>query len=78
MFGTDGHITWTEPQLFDMVEKLADVVSLPRLPASDVQGVRTDTRCGPKCWNAKGPDCQCECAGENHRSGHPWNEQSMF
>ncbi len=27
--------------------------------------------CGPKCYNAQGPSCDCSCAGANHGSGHP-------
>lgn len=23
-------------------------------------------RCGPKCREAKGPECKCSCGGENH------------
>lgn len=26
--------------------------------------------CGGKCRNAKGPNCDCSCGGENHGRGH--------
>lgn len=26
-------------------------------------------KCGPKCYNATGPSCSCECGGKNH-GGH--------
>lgn len=29
MFGTDGHITWTEPELFSMVESLEQFTPAP-------------------------------------------------
>jgi len=27
-------------------------------------------KCGGKCRNAVGPSCDCQCAGQNHGSGH--------
>lgn len=27
-------------------------------------------KCGARCYNAKGGDCDCQCAGANHGSGH--------
>lgn len=30
MFGTDGHVTWTEPQLFDLIGQLDAVLDKAR------------------------------------------------
>ena len=27
-------------------------------------------KCGPRCRNAVGPSCDCQCGGENHATGH--------
>ena len=27
-------------------------------------------KCGSKCRNAKGGECECECGGEHHGAGH--------
>lgn len=27
-------------------------------------------KCGPKCRNAVGASCDCQCGGENHGAGH--------
>lgn len=35
-----------------------------------VQGRRTAERCGAKCANATGHDCECSCAGRNHGNAH--------
>ena len=36
-----------------------------------IQAFRTQQRCAPACWNAKGFDCECSCMGANHGSGDP-------
>ena len=44
-----------------------------------IQPLRTEQKCAPACWDAKGYDCECSCMGENHGSGHPggdWHEVS--
>ena len=42
----------------------------------------TNIACGPKCYNAVGPNCDCECGGKNHGLGHPWHveyrEETIF
>lgn len=35
-----------------------------------VDGRKSDTKCGPRCWNARRHDCECECEGKNHGQGH--------
>lgn len=32
-----------------------------------------DIRCGPKCRNSKGPQCDCSCGGKNHGAGYSIN-----
>lgn len=31
---------------------------------------REDVKCGPRCLNAKGGDCDCQCGGKNHGMNH--------
>ena len=31
--------------------------------------VTTTGSCGPRCYDAEGPDCTCVCSGENHGQG---------
>jgi hypothetical protein len=33
-----------------------------------------DTKCDARCWNAKGNNCECQCAGRNHGGGPPVDE----
>ena len=35
-------------------------------PAIEINGTVTDSPCGPRCLNATGHDCECECGGQNH------------
>jgi hypothetical protein len=43
--------------------------NLPK--GGQVQGHYSEARkCGAKCIAAKGPDCECQCGGENHGVGH--------
>ena len=37
---------------------------------SAINATHSDTKCGPRCWNAKHADCECECDGANHGSSH--------
>lgn len=30
-----------------------------------------EVKCGAKCRNATGPNCDCACAGKNHGAGFP-------
>lgn len=34
-----------------------------------IAGTVTDTMCGARCRNSKGPDCQCACGGRQHGLG---------
>jgi hypothetical protein len=34
-----------------------------------VEGRRTSRRCDSRCMYARGPDCECACAGANHGRG---------
>ena len=36
------------------------------LIAQVVKGKLSDGKCGARCLNAAGPNCDCQCAGENH------------
>lgn len=36
-----------------------------------VSATVTKTTCNPACWNARGLDCECSCAGVNHSEGFP-------
>jgi hypothetical protein len=38
--------------------------------AKRIEGFKTDETCGGKCRNAKGPQCECSCGGENHGKGY--------
>lgn len=31
-----------------------------------VDGKRSDRKCGARCQNSLGPSCSCECGGHNH------------
>jgi hypothetical protein len=46
MFGTDGHITWTEPALFDMIEHLGDAI--PSHTLDEIVATRYP-QAGPHC-----------------------------
>lgn len=35
-----------------------------------VKGTKTSEKCGPKCVNTKGHDCECSCGGSNHGRGY--------
>lgn len=36
-----------------------------------VKGTYSDShKCDSRCMNAKGPDCECQCAGKNHGINH--------
>lgn len=35
-----------------------------------VRGRVSHHKCGPKCVNATGHDCECQCGGKNHGRGH--------
>lgn len=37
------------------------------------EGIKTKTKCTPRCWNAKSKKCRCSCAGENHGCKHTPN-----
>lgn len=37
---------------------------------AEVRGRKNDEECGPRCWNAKGHDCECSCAGRKHGQAH--------
>lgn len=36
-----------------------------------------ERRCGAKCYNAEGPDCDCCCGGVNHGVGLKQAKQNM-
>lgn len=36
----------------------------------EVTGRKGVQKCGARCHNAKGGDCECECGGQNHGHGH--------
>jgi hypothetical protein len=36
-----------------------------------IQPFRTQEKCAPACWNARGFECECSCMGKNHGSQHP-------
>jgi hypothetical protein len=43
-----------------------------------IKGYIVDTvRCAPKCVNAVGPSCDCECGGENHGRTYQNNKQMV-
>jgi hypothetical protein len=33
-------------------------------------GYKNDTKCGARCRNATGPNCDCSCGGHNHGMSH--------
>lgn len=33
-------------------------------------GLTSKEKCGPRCLNAKGPDCDCQCHGASHGANH--------
>ena len=39
-----------------------------------VIGRKSDQACGAKCRSAKGPQCECACAGKNHGAGYSLTE----
>ena len=44
-----------------------------------VQTYREQEKCAAACWNASGLECNCQCMGEHHGTGHPdgrWYEVS--
>lgn len=41
-----------------------------RMRGAAVSGRKNDEECGPRCWNAKGHDCECSCAGRCHGNAH--------
>lgn len=44
--------------------------SLDRFGAAyTIRPGRKITKCAPACMNAKGPDCECSCEGQNHGKG---------
>lgn len=36
----------------------------------DVKAVKGEHKCGARCTNAKGGDCDCQCNGKNHGTNH--------
>jgi|SRR5580765_9075517 len=44
------------------------------LPITRTVFYKTDNpslhKCGSKCLNAKGPNCECACGGKNHGKGY--------
>lgn len=53
---TYGTNHWTEPA---------------RITCKRINGVYSDSiKCNAKCMNATGPNCACQCAGENHGGAH--------
>jgi len=37
---------------------------------NDVKAVKGEHKCGARCTNAKGGDCDCQCNGKNHGQNH--------
>jgi len=66
-FGTDR--THVEPDYFVGRPECPDHGNR-RMVMAPIRGTVTDTRCGPRCTNAKGLACECECGGVNHGTGH--------
>lgn len=44
--------------------------SKPTWHGKAVKGFVTGHKCGPKCTEAKGFMCECQCGGKNHGAGH--------
>lgn len=48
-----------------------DYTEPARITCKRIEGVYSDSvKCNAKCMNATGPNCECQCAGENHGAGH--------
>jgi hypothetical protein len=42
-----------------------------KLKWDEITGIRNDNvKCGPKCQNAKGKNCECSCGGINHGANY--------
>jgi hypothetical protein len=75
LLGSGRLISWLEKySAWELpVSRFAAIVGLALARYGSVyliQAFRRLQKCAPACWNAKGPDCECSCMGENHASGH--------
>lgn len=61
---------WIDPDTGRQVIFTIGCTCRGRMEATVVKGKLSDKVCGPRCHNAKGPDCDCSCAGDNHGKAH--------